>query len=185
MPMNTHKWLEAAGFCGLFGVVAWSWLGLAPAAPWTAYALDPAYFALVAVSITAPLYAGLRLLPRRRPDLERMLLAAFLAGMPVIYLWAALRAGDGGGVWLELLGLFVYGAWALLGWRRRSLLLLAAGIAAHGLAWDAWHHGRAAYIEHWYPLDCLVVDLALGLLLAIQAFAVRGAQAVPQTVRNH
>lgn len=171
--MNAPKWFEAGGFCLLFGVVAYSWLALAPLAPWTAYALDPAYFALVAVSVTAPLYAGLRLLPRRRPGLERTLVAAFLAGMPAIYLWAVLRAGDGGGARLELLGLLVYGGWALLGWRRRSLLLLAAGVAAHGLAWDLWHHGRAGTIQPWYPLDCLIVDVAFGLLLAIQALTQR------------
>lgn len=170
--MINQKWFEAGGFGVLLGVIAYSWLALVPAAPWPSYALNPAYFALVAVTITVPVYAGLRLLPRRRPGQERLVLAAFLAGMPVIYLWAALRAHDSRGVWIELLGLVVYGAWALVG-LRRSALLLGAGIAAHGLAWDAWHHGSAGYIEHWYPFDCFIVDIAFGLLIAIQALAGR------------
>ncbi len=184
--MTTQKWLEAAGFGLLFGVIAWSWLSLVPAAPWASYALNPAYFALVAVSVTAPVYAGLRLLPRRRPVQERLLVAAFLAGMPVIYLWAALLAHDSRGVLFEALGLIVYGGWALIGFRR-SMLLLGAGIAAHGLAWDAWHHGSAGYIEPWYPFDCLIVDLAFGLLIAIQALGARapaGSAELPVHVRG-
>lgn len=178
--MNNHRWLELGGFGLLFGVLAYSWLGLAPPVPWADYAINPAYFALVAATVTAPLYAGLRLMPRRRPGRERLLLAAFLAGMPVIYLWAALRAHDGGGVVLESVGLVVYGACAWVGLRRRSTLLLGLGIAAHGVGWDAWHHGHTVTIEAWYPLGCLIVDMAFGLLVVIQSVGSRGSGAAAE-----
>jgi hypothetical protein len=122
----------------------------------------------VAASAAAVGYAGLRLLPNRQAICERLLLAGFLVGMPVIYIWAALRANDYGSALLESLGLIAFGSCAVVGFRR-SMLLLGVGIAAHGLAWDAWHHGHAGYIEPWYPLACFIVDIALGLTVAIQA----------------
>lgn len=171
--MNSRNLLEAAGFSLLFGTTIYAWLELAPSAPWTAYLLKAENFALVASTITSLAYAALRLLPRRQELLEKLLLASFLAGMPVIYLWAALVAHDRLGIALESVGLVVYGAWAYLGYRR-STVLLGLGIAAHGLAWDLWHHDHARYMEHWYPLLCLTVDMAFGLAVAAATLGGRG-----------
>lgn len=40
--------------------------------------------------------------------------------------------------------------------------MLALGIAAHGVLWDTWHHGRTNSMPDWYATACLVVDLGWG-----------------------
>jgi hypothetical protein len=52
---------------------------------------------------------------------------------------------------------------------RRAPWLLAAGIAGHGLLWDAWHFNRGGFVPDWYVLACLVVDLTFGFYVATQA----------------
>ena len=49
---------------------------------------------------------------------------------------------------------------------RGSGWYLAVGIAAHGLAWDLWHHGRTTFIPDWYTIGCLIVDVGWGLYAA-------------------
>jgi uncharacterized protein DUF6010 len=110
----------------------------------------------------------LRLLPRRRLRLERFIYAIFLAGMPFIYLAAALKLGSGSGMAMELVGVPVFTGLAAYGYYK-SFPVLGLGIAAHGLGWDLWHHGSVTYIAGWYPLACLVIDLALGFLAMTQA----------------
>jgi hypothetical protein len=135
-----------------------------------------AAWASVAVSVALLL---LRFLPRRRLRLERFIYALFLAGMPFIYVAAAWKAGSGSDVARELAGVPVYVGLALFGFFR-SFPALGLGIAAHGLGWDLWHQGAAPYIAHWYPLACLVIDLAMGLLAITQA----GAHQAPDTIRR-
>jgi hypothetical protein len=165
MRRSPSSW---AGLALLIGAVAWCWF-LAPSVPLASYR-NPAYLALVVATVVVGVYAILVSLPRspRRPEL--VLLSTFLAAMPVVYLWAALRADSRDGALVESIGLFIFGAWAVVGYRR-SALWLGIGIAAHGLAWDAWHQGRTSFIEPWYPLACLVVDLAFGLAVAAQHLA--------------
>jgi hypothetical protein len=105
----------------------------------------------------------------RREHLERLLLASFLAGMPIMYLWGALRNHDTSGALLESVGLLVYGAWAVVGYRRSSMVI-GMGIAAHGIGWDAWHHGHVSYMEPHYPMGCLIIDIAFGLAIAGAVF---------------
>jgi len=126
-----------------------------------------AAWASIAVSVALRL---LRSLPRRRLRLERLLYALFLAGMPFIYVAAALKSGSGSDVARELAGVPVYVGLALFGYFR-SFPVLGIGIAAHGLGWDLWHQGAAPDIASWYPLACLVIDLAMGLLALTQASA--------------
>jgi hypothetical protein len=61
---------------------------------------------------------------------------------------------------LEAVGVPLFCAVALLG-LLKSPWYLVAGMASHGLAWDAWHIGRCAYVEDWYSAFCFIVDLAL------------------------
>jgi hypothetical protein len=109
----------------------------------------------------------LRYVFTRRLHFERLIYAAFLAGMPFIYLTAALKQGSGSDIAKELAGVPVYVGLAVFGYTR-SFLVLGLGIAAHGLGWDLWHHGSAASIASWYPVACLVIDLALGILVITQ-----------------
>jgi hypothetical protein len=183
--MKPHSAVRVVGFGLLFGSIIYCWRALLPPAPWIDHALNPAYFAFSVATLVAPIYALLAMRTDRRERLERLLLAFFLAGMPVMYLWGALRSHDAGGAVLESVGVLVYGTWAMVGyWRSR--MLLAAGIAAHGVGWDAWHHGHVSYIEPHYPLGCLIIDIAFGLAVAGAVFAqagqsVRGERAALRT----
>lgn len=181
MDMSGRRAFEVLGFCALFGAVLYTWARLAPVAPLPSYVLNPAYFALAAALVAVAGFGVLRLLPVRRASFERLWLAMFLAAMPMIYLWAALVAGDRDAIVVELWGLLVFGGLALLGYFRKSFLLLGLGIAAHGVAWDAWHHHRAGFIEPWYPLACLLIDLAFGILVAIQHVGAPGAHRIDAT----
>ena len=99
---------------------------------------------------------------------ERVWLAAFLVGMPLIYMmgWLAARNHTAGWwIWIELLGLALFAALAVLG-LKNSPWLLAIGIAGHGVAWDSWHYGNSAYVPDWYAVACLLVDLALAAYVA-------------------
>ena len=111
---------------------------------------------------------------------ERAWIALFLAGMPVVYVvsWLADRHRSGGG-WLavELAGLLLYGGLAVAGWRS-SPWLLPVGVAAHGIAWDAWHLVGASYVPPWYARGCLLVDVGLALYLATRLGAWQAARPV-------
>ncbi|MDR3415711.1 MAG: hypothetical protein P4L83_05955 [Nevskia sp.] len=170
--MKIRQALETGAFLLLSALLAYCWLALAPPVPLAEYAYNPAYFALAAGTLTSALYLALRLAPARTEGLERLLLALFLAAMPLIYLWAALRSGDRAGALIEAGGFCVYGALAFVGYRR-SVALLGLGIIAHGVGWDAWHHHHAAYIEPWYPFGCFVVDAGLGLLVLVRHAGLR------------
>jgi hypothetical protein len=92
---------------------------------------------------------------------DRLVLAVFLAGMQIIYAWAAILHGGLGDLGVETLGLVAFVALALAGYARWPWLI-GLGIIAHGLTWDAWHHGRSSYIPDWYSAGCLVTDLGVG-----------------------
>ena len=100
-------------------------------------------------------------LARLRPGLEQLQLTAFLAGMPVIYFWAALLRGTSAELGVEALGVVLFGAAAALGYLRASWLVGAA-IGLHGVAWDAFHHS-VDFIPHWYVVGCLLVDLGFAV----------------------
>lgn len=167
--MTRRSLLPLVGLCLLFGSLAYSWLLLAPAAPITAYVFNPAYAALLGATVGSVAYAVLVLLKERREHLEKLLLTLFLVGMPVVYVWAALRAQSFSGLLIEGGGIVLFGAWAMFGYRR-STMLLGLGVSVHGIGWDLWRHNHAPYIESWYPLGCFVVDIAFGLAVAAQAY---------------
>jgi hypothetical protein len=144
-----------------------------------AHLAEPVYLATLASIVTSVLILGLRALGRRGSGLERQALALFLAGMPVIYIASWALKPEPGWLAIELLGLCVFAALAFLGWTR-SVWFLAGGIAAHGLFWDAWHHGRVTFVPDWYALGCFLVDVGLGIYVATEVprFRSRGRRSV-------
>lgn len=109
---------------------------------------------------------------------ERAWLAAFLVGMPVIYVVAWFMARDRAAslwIWVELLGLALFAAFAVLG-LKKSPWFLAIGIAGHGLLWDSWHYKNSSYVPDWYAVACLLVDLALAAYVAARVPAYREAR---------
>jgi hypothetical protein len=164
--MANLKKLEPVAFVLLFIVLFYALVVLAPhSALHDSMAETLAGGATVAVAVALLV---LRRLPKRRWSLERSIYAAFLAAMPFIYLAAALKRGSSSDIAIELVGVAVFVGLAVFGYYK-SFLVLALGIAAHGLGWDLWHHSSASYIASWYPLACLLVDLALGFLVLTQA----------------
>jgi hypothetical protein len=160
--------LLAAGACtaaALYGVPSWD-------------LADVRVLALLAAGATIVLLGLTRLAGPAGVSVERAFIALFLAGMPVVYVVSE-RAHGTGGAWLavELAGLLLYGGLALAGWRRAPWLL-AAGVAAHGLAWDAWHLVGPSYIPPWYALGCLLVDVGVAAYLATRLGTWRAARAV-------
>lgn len=171
--MFTRTTTEVIAQLGLIAALGYCWVGLVPPTGSALdYVLNPAYFALVAATISSVTYLSVSALVTNSLDLRRLFLALFLAGMPLIYLWAAILASNHQGIIREAVGAAIFIPMAVLGCRR-SLLLLGAGIAAHGIAWDIWHHHHAPYIEPWYPAGCLIIDLALFFVVAAQHFGGR------------
>jgi hypothetical protein len=112
---------------------------------------------------------------------ERNLLAAFLVGMPLVYIARYLFASTGRVAnywfWVEVLGTTIFAALAVLG-VKRSPWFLAIGMVLHGLAWDTWHYRNSTYIPDWYAIACLVVDLAFGAYVAARVPAYQKASRI-------
>ena len=83
---------------------------------------------------------------------------------------------------LESIGIVVYGGAAVAGYLRRPWLI-GAGIIAHGLGWDLWHHGRSSYVPDWYSAACLVVDLGVGAFAL--AYLRRAGESEPISPATH
>ena len=111
---------------------------------------------------------------------DRLVLALFLAGMQLIYAWAAILHGGPGALGIEAIGLVLFVGLALAGYARWPWLI-GVGILAHGLAWDSWHHGRSGYIPDWYSLGCLVTDLGVGAFALLRS---ESRSAVRHTMRQ-
>ncbi len=128
---------------------------------------NPSHWGVVGYAATLVLVLVYRLRGIEGSRREFLLLLAFLAGMPVIYVADWLRYGGSTG-WLgiELAGLVLYGTLAVLA-VTRAPWFLAAGIAAHGL-WDLAHYQRSDYVPDWYAVGCAVIDVAVGLYAAVQ-----------------
>src|SRR5262245_35826609 len=150
---------------GLATVLEVAAVSLVPA--WTDL-LDPSILAVIASVVTLILMYVARGLGDAGVALERVTLALFLAGMPVIYLlrWLLFRPVNSAPAWLaiELLGLGIYGLLAVLG-LKRSPWFLAIGIAGHGIVWDV-SHWTSPFMPSWYALMCLLVDIGLGFYAA-------------------
>lgn len=157
---------QIAGVGLLFGQLASTLL--APEPPWRNWS-EPTHIAMAAVWIITPILGLLRFVSPRRARLEQAILALFLAGMPVMYLWAALlRAPDASTLSVEALGGLIFGGLAVLGYLRYPWLL-GLGIIGHGLGWDLWHYGKSHFMPDWYAVACLLTDVGLGLYVLTQA----------------
>jgi hypothetical protein len=124
---------------------------------------------LAAIGVAAFLWVSLWLGGRTRRA-ELWLLAAFLCGMPVVYVAQYLVAANAkprGWFWLEVAAIPVFATLAVLG-VKISPWFLVIGIVAHGLAWDSWHYRHSAYIPDWYSTGCLLVDITIGAYAAVR-----------------
>src|ERR1051325_3486633 len=139
----------------------------------TNWALNGACLILVTTAIVLGVVLSLvfiRLARMCPPAGERRIYAIGLLATAIVYLIFAL-AGAASARWLflESLGVIIYGfaAWAGL---RGLHLLLAAGWALH-VAWDVALHltgAGAQYTPQWYPWSCLAFDLVVaGAVLAL------------------
>jgi hypothetical protein len=143
---------------------------------------NPFLLGATASAVTVACLWLARRLGSRAVKFERIWLAAFLVGMPVVYVMGWLAAGDraaSSGIWEELLGLALFTTFATLG-LKSSPWFLVIGIVGHGLAWDSWHYKNSAYVPDWYAVACLLVDLALGAYLIARVPAYREAQRIAQ-----
>jgi hypothetical protein len=158
-------WLAFAFAAALTAISVWS----VPAwtHPWT----DPCQLAVVLGAVTMVALFIARFWGRRGRAIERQWLAAFLVGMPLVYVASLLATrGPKEECWVEseLFGVAAFGVLAWLGLRRSSWFLVW-GIAVHGLAWDSWHLGSdTPYVPSWYARSCLLVDLGIAFYLAVR-----------------
>ena len=160
------KQFEWIAFLLLFVTLGYALAVLVPGTAWRDFAKAETLAAVAAVVVALVLLV-LRLLPARPLRLERFVYAAFLAGMPFIYVAAASLQGDATGIAVELVGIPLFVGLAAYGYFR-SFWVVGVGIMAHGIGWDLWHHGTATYIAAWYPVVCLLADLTLGFLALTQ-----------------
>ena len=150
---------------GLLVVATLAALVLIPLGSWRTF-FDPCHLAAIsALATTATLFYTRNRGPRA-VRFERKVMAAFLAGMPLVYVSTLLLSDDRGGLALELAAVPIYGTMAWLGLRRWPMLL-AIGIALHGLAWDAWHLSNRV-VPPWYAAGCLILDLAMAIYVAVR-----------------
>jgi hypothetical protein len=144
-------------------------IGISLAPSWQRILTDVCLQAAAVAGATIVLLHVTRLLGARGIAIERVVLALFLVGMPVVYILRWVLDRDGAGrewVWLELLGLVVFAALAVLG-LKVSPWYLVAGIAGHGIAWDLWHYFiDETYMPHWYAITCLLVDVGIAVYVA-------------------
>jgi len=168
---KAHKPLQTVVLIVLSLVTAWT-LYMVPS--WQALG-DPFLLAAVAGAVTVACLWLTRW--QGAMKFERAWLAAFLVGMPLIYVMGWFVARDHVAslwLWIELLGLAIYAAFAVLG-LKKSPWFLVIGIAGHGIAWDAWHYKNSAYVPDWYAVACLLVDLALAAYVSTRVPAYREA----------
>lgn len=169
MKIQKFTTWEIAAYALLFGTLALSLTLIAPPEALLQFTKLETYAAIGAV-IAALEFLILRVLPKRILKLERALYALFLGSMPLLYFGAALLAGANlTDLIIEFLGVIIFIGLAVWGYFK-SFTVLAVGIIAHGVGWDLWHHAPAqqSFIASWYPLTCLLIDVALGLLALAQ-----------------
>jgi hypothetical protein len=132
-------------------------IALVPGGEWAAFS-KPTTVAVYGFLITLPILALTRF--RRALFFERVVFAVFLSAMPFVYVAGSLNAGSSGTLPVELAGVPIYVALAILGMKKP--VLLAAGIVLHGVGWDVWHSFYAGSVPAWYAWVCMIVDLGMG-----------------------
>jgi hypothetical protein len=105
------------------------------------------------------------LLFKLQPAKEKQLYGIGLIVAAIIYVGFAVHGDGPKWVGIELLGLMVYGAMAVAGWRG-SMWWLAIGWAAHA-GWDMIVHGiHTPFAPRGYAIWCGAIDLTFGLYIA-------------------
>jgi hypothetical protein len=182
-PLSTAPSREGLALLLLVVATVTSALGV-PGAAWRASSLDPCHLGVVGGLASTATLIVTRFFGDRALAVERLTAAVFLFAMPLIYVSIFLVSSAPGGsapwLFIELAAVPFYGALAIAGYRGR-FALLAIGIAAHGLGWDAWHYTRSAYVPDWYSLACLELDLAMALYVAARIPRWRAAAAPTMT----
>ena len=127
---------------------------------------NPGHWGVLGYFLTLVIIMRQRVPGSRGRALQRWMVV-FLCSMPLIYIAYWLRYG-GSQNWLgiELVGLLIY--WGLA-WMAvaKSPRYLALGIGLHAL-WDIAHYSRTEFVDDWYTLACLLVDVALAIYIAGQ-----------------
>lgn len=141
-------------------------LVLVPLGSWRTF-FDPCHLAAISALATTATLLYTRNRGPRAMRFERRIMALFLAGMPLVYVATILLSDDKSGLAVELAAVPIYGTMAWLGLERWPILL-AIGIALHGLAWDAWHLTGARVVPSWYAAGCLLVDVAMAVYVAVR-----------------
>lgn len=140
-----------------FAVAAASTVGTLYLIPsWHGFLTDPCLWGYAGAIATVVILLITRHLGDRARLFEVRWLAIFLAAMPLIYVARWLLTGAQGYGWMlvELGGVVAYATFAVAGLKNHWFL--AAGITAHGLAWDIWHlFPGSSYIPSWYALGML------------------------------
>lgn len=163
---STIRRMKQTASLALLVVATIGALVLVPLGSWRTF-FDPCHLAAIsAVATTATLLYTRNRGPRAM-RFERRMMAAFLAGMPLVYVATLLFARDKSGLAIELAAVPIYGAMAWLGLKRWPMLI-AIGIAFHGLAWDAWHLPSPRVVPAWYAAGCLVIDVAMAIYVAVR-----------------
>ncbi|MEM1043596.1 MAG: hypothetical protein AAGI91_13315 [Bacteroidota bacterium] len=96
-------------------------------------------------------------------DRDRSFYPTVLAVIALLYVLFGVESGAPAVVSAESVVAFAFVAVAVLAVRRRSALLLAAGLALHGL-WDLAHPAllpASDAVPGWWPAFCFGVDLPL------------------------
>lgn len=145
---------------------------------WQRFWTDPCMWANVGAILTVVVLLVTRHLGDRARLFEVRWFALFLAAMPTIYVARLVlqgHASNHGWLLVETMGLLFYVSLAVLGLKNHWLLVV--GIAAHGIAWDAWHwYPPSAYMPSWYAILCLADDVGLALYAAARIPAWRRAE---------
>lgn len=172
MNASASTWTGPAGGAALF-LAAAACVLVVPESP-LRHLDDPCHLGIIGFLLVLAAISLLRLTSAPAAG-ERLVLATFLAGMPIVYLGRLALHPHATAFWwwIEGSGVVLFLAGAALGWRRPWFL--APGLAAHGL-WDLAHHERAPFIEGWYTLACAVVDGAMAFYAATRGAAWRGRE---------
>ena len=156
--------------------VVGTWLGLYRV-PWHVSG-DPCLIAAAASVVVVTCLWLTRWRGSRGVIFERNLIAGFLVAMPLVYvaryLFVSLGHAANYWLWVEVLGVVIFVALAVLG-VKRSPWFLAIGMVLHGLTWDTWHYRNSTYIPDWYAIACLAVDLTIGAYVAARVPAYQRA----------
>ena len=97
---------------------------------------------------------------------ERLYLSLVLIVIALIYVAFGIYDGDKTHLREELIGLALYGSFAMLG-QKQSVWWLVVGMVGHAL-WDWAHQPQMleGYVPNWYRNYCILVDLLLAGYIA-------------------